>query len=141
MSSARVTAELRRLVIARAKYCCEYCVSQVAFSAQSFSVEHIIPKHKSGPTSLDNLALACQGCNGSKHIKTEGSDPITQQAAPFFHPRKHLWQEHFVWNEDYTLMLGVTPIGRVTIVELKLNRGGVVNLRGALFAIRKHPPI
>ena len=66
MSSDRVTAEQRRLVVARAKSCCEYCVSQVAFSAQSFSVEHIIPRHKSGPTSLDNLALACQGCNGSK---------------------------------------------------------------------------
>ncbi len=140
MSSDRVTAKQRRSDIARAKSCCEYCVSQVAFSAQSFSVEHIIPKYKSGPTSLDNLALACQGCNGSKHIKTEGFDPITEQAAPFFHPRKHLWEEHFVWNEDYTLMLGITPIRRVTIVELKLNRGGVVNLRGALFVIREYPP-
>ena len=140
MSGDRVTAELRRLVIARAKSCCEYCLSQVAFSVQSFSIEHIIPKYKGGLTSLDNLALACQGCNGSKHIKTEGFDPITQRTALLFHPRRHLWQEHFVWNESYTLMLGITPIGRVTIEELKLNREGVVNLRQVLFSIRKHPP-
>lgn len=140
MAADRVTAEQRRLVIARAKFCCEYCVSQVAFSAQSFSVEHTIPRYKMGKTILENLAFACQGCNGSKHIKTEGVDPVTQKREALFNPRTQSWSDHFAWNDDYTLMLGLTPIGRATIAELKLNRSGVVNLRRALFIIGEHPP-
>ncbi len=140
MTIDRVTASQRRQVIARANACCEYCVSQVAFSAQILSVEHTIPRYKLGETTLENLAFACQGCNGSKHTKTEGIDPVTQQITPLFNPRTQSWSDHFSWNDDYTLMIGMTRIGRVTIVELKLNRLGVVNLRKVLFISRKHPP-
>lgn len=61
VSEERVTAEQRRVVIARAKECCEYCYSQMKFATQSFSVEHILPRYKGGKNTLDNLALSCQG--------------------------------------------------------------------------------
>ena len=48
MSSDRITAAQRREVIARAQQHCEYCYSRMDFSAQSFSVEHIIPRDKGG---------------------------------------------------------------------------------------------
>jgi 5-methylcytosine-specific restriction endonuclease McrA len=35
---------------------------------QSFSVEHIVPISQGGNDMLDNLALACQGCNGQNLI-------------------------------------------------------------------------
>ncbi len=141
MSNDRVTAEQRRTVIARAKQCCEYCYSQVKFATDSFSVEHIFPRNKGGQTVLDNLALSCQGCNNFKHVKTEVLDPLSEQVVPLFHPRQQLWREHFAWNDDYTVVIGITPIGRVTVNELRLNRAGLMNLRRVLFATSEHPPL
>jgi hypothetical protein len=51
-----------------------------------------------------------------------------------------LWEAHFVWNEDFVTMVGLTPTGRATIERLQLNREGVVNLRRVLRAINQHPP-
>lgn len=139
MPEERVTAEQRRVVIIRAKRCCEYCHSQMDFATQSFSVEHIAPRHKGGKTILENLALSCQGCNNHKHVKVLGFDPVTEQAVPLFNPRQQLWQEHFAWNADYTIVIGLTSVGRATITVLHLNRQGLMNLRRALFALGAHP--
>ncbi|HID50453.1 MAG TPA: hypothetical protein EYP41_00240 [Anaerolineae bacterium] len=59
---------------------------------------------------------------------------------PLFDPRRDLWIDYFVWTEDFSLIIGLTPIGRATIEVLKLNRPSVVNLRRVLQAVRKHPP-
>ena len=139
MSSDRVTAQQRRWVIDRAKGCCEYCVSQMKFATQSFSVEHILPRARGDSSDLENLALSCQGCNNRKFTKTEGFDPLTKQTVPLFHPREQRWHDHFTWNEDYTIVIGVTPTGRATVNELYLNRSGVINLRRVLFASGEHP--
>ena len=140
MSERRLTAEERQLVLARARGCCEYCRSQERFAAQPFSVEHIQPRSQQGETSPENLALACQGCNNHKYTKTRGIDPVTDEAVPLFHPRRQRWRDHFAWNEDYTLIIGLTPAGRATIETLRLNREGLVNLRRVLYAVGQHPP-
>jgi hypothetical protein len=141
VSEARIAAELRQSVILRAHSQCEYCWSQVRFATQAFSVEHIIPRSKGGETVLENLALSCQGCNNHKYNKIAAVDPINGQAMPLYHPRQHVWEEHFRWNEDYTLILGITGIGRTTVESLNLNRSGVVNLRRILYAAGEHPLI
>ncbi|MBF0349647.1 MAG: HNH endonuclease [SAR324 cluster bacterium] len=141
MSNERVPAELRRIVMDRAQGCCEYCHSQSKFATQSFSVEHIIPVNKGGNSELGNLALACQGCNNHKYTRTEGTDPVGHQIVLLFHPRQHQWNEHFVWNHDCTLMIGLTPTGRTTIDILRLNRPGLVNLRKILYETGEHPPL
>lgn len=51
-----------------------------------------------------------------------------------------IWDEHFMWHESLTLMIGKTAIGRVTIEALKVNRLPVKNLRRALISIGEHPP-
>ena len=140
MSEGRVSAKLRRQVTARANGCCEYCYSQEKFATQIFSIEHIVPRHEDGATALENLALACQGCNSHKHIKTEGLDVQQGQVAPLYHPRQQNWSDHFCWNQDYSLMIGLTPTGRATVKTLRLNRSGLVNLRRALYALGEHPP-
>jgi 5-methylcytosine-specific restriction endonuclease McrA len=66
MPTDRVTAELRRLVFARAKGRCEYCHTPEGFVPGSFEVEHIIPRSKGGQTILNNLALSCPACNDHK---------------------------------------------------------------------------
>jgi hypothetical protein len=141
MSESRVTAQQKKAVAERANSCCEYCKSQVRFAIQPFSIEHIIPKSQGGETALDNLALACQGCNNHKYNKTEGRDSISGDIVPLYHPRQQGWSEHFAWNNDFILIIGLTPIGRTTVGALQLNREGVVNLRRVLYAIGEHPPV
>ena len=141
MSEARVTVKQKRIISKRAQDCCEYCGSQERFATQAFSVEHIIPRSKGGKTILDNLALACQGCNNYKHIKTEGYDPVSGEFVQLFNPRKQNWHDHFGWSSDFTLIIGLTSIGRATIEALHLNREGLINMREVLYIMGEHPPI
>ncbi len=140
MRDARLTVEVRQRVTVRAHGCCEYCGSQARYATQAFSVEHILARARGGTTTLENLALACQGCNNHKYDKTKAPDPISGQYVPLYHPRRDRWDEHFAWSDDFTLILGLTPTGRATVVALLLNREGVVNLRRLLYARGEHPP-
>ncbi len=140
MPKSQVTARQRKAVAERARGCCEYCRSQARFAMQPFSVEHIIPQSQGGQTKLDNLALSCQGCNNHKYTKIEGRDPVSSDIVPLFHPRRQRWRDHFVWNDDFTLIIGLTPTGRATVEALRLNREGLVNLRRVLYAMGEHPP-
>jgi hypothetical protein len=131
----------REAVVRRAHGCCEYCRAQELYAPDPFSVEHILPASKGGTNELANLAYSCQGCNGRKYTGTEAIDPGTGDIAPLFHPRQHRWDDHFVWNDDYILVIGRTPIGRATVEKLQLNRPGLVNLRRVLFTAGIHPPV
>lgn len=140
MSDVRVTKQTKQAVIERAFGCCEYCRSQMRYSPDPFSIEHILPRSRGGRNAATNLALSCQGCNNLKYACTEAADPPTGILYPLFHPRQHIWNDHFTWSEDFTLIVGRTPIGRATIARLQLNREGVVNLRTVLVNIGRHPP-
>jgi len=137
----QVSANQRVHVVERAKGCCEYCQSQEQYSPDPFSVEHIVPLSRGGTNALDNLALACQGCNNRKYTNIEAFDSLSQSAVPLFHPRQHAWAQHFAWNDDGTLVLGLTPIGRAAVEKLGLNRVGLVNSRRILFEAGEHPPV
>jgi hypothetical protein len=141
MTENKLTTRLKEVVKARADNCCEYCYSQEKFATQGFSVEHIYPLSKGGHTHLDNLALACQGCNNHKYNKTEGTAPVSGEIVSLYNPRQQNWSDHFAWSNDYTLIIGLTSIGRVTVKILRLNRKGLVNLRQILYAMGENPPI
>ncbi len=70
MTKKRISQKLRRLVKERALGYCEYCICPDSHATQEHSLEHIIPEVQDGRSTGDNLALACQGCNNLKHIKT-----------------------------------------------------------------------
>ena len=139
MSRTYVTAQERQFIADRARGCCEYCCSPVYFATQSFSVEHIIPVSRGGETILDNLALACPGCNGHKYTKVEAPDPGEGTLVSLYNPRTQRWQDHFRWNEDFTRIVGVTSTGRATVSALQMNRPGVINVRRVLFTVGLHP--
>src|SRR5207247_882248 len=80
------------------------------------------------------------GCNSYKQADISALDAVSGERVPLYDPRRHPWQEHFVWSEECTLLLGLTPTGRATIVKLALNREGVVNLRELLHSVGLHPP-
>ena len=103
-------------------------------------MEHIIPKSKGGTDDLENLAFSCYGCNGHKYNKTKSTDIVTGMQVQLFHPRKDEWNDNFVWNDDATKILGMTPKGRATVDTLKLNRDNLLNLRKLLYNAGEHPP-
>jgi hypothetical protein len=65
---------------------------------------------------------------------------VSGNVVSLYHPRQELWSEHFAWNDDFTVILGLTATGRATVETLQLNREGVVNLRRALYVMGEHPP-
>ena len=128
----RITVAPRTKVFSIAGGICEYCQTDSEFSDSPFEVEHIIPVVKRGSSNPENLALACHGSNLRKSIKTEGYDVITDAIVALFHPRRNEWNDHFMWSEDRTLIVGLTPVGRATVDMLDLNRKGLVNQRRLL---------
>jgi hypothetical protein len=85
----------------------------------TFHVEHIIPQSKGGASNLENLALACPGCNLHKADKITIVDPATGEKVPLFHPVRQRWSEHFRFTEYQ--VEGRTAVGRATVAMLDLN--------------------
>lgn len=138
MSSFSVS--VKKQVYVRANYICEYCCALAMYSAQPFVIEHIKPKSKNGTDDLENLALACGGCNGSKYNKTHALDSVSTQLVPLYNPRTMIWQEHFVWSDNFQEIIGTTPTGRATVNALKMNSIGIKNLRKLWLIENLHPP-
>jgi hypothetical protein len=72
--------------------------------------------------------------------RAQGCSEYCRSQARFAHPRQQRWSEHFAWNDDFTIVIGLTPTGRATVETLQLNRDGVVNLRQILYLMGEHPP-
>ena len=58
-----IPAHLRQLVSARANHRCEYFGLSQHGQASTFHIDHIVPLAVGGPTTSDNLALACVSCS------------------------------------------------------------------------------
>lgn len=110
------------------------------FSHDPFEVEHIVPISRKRATNSENLAFSCRGCNLFKLNKTEGFDAVSDETVRLYNPRKDIWSKHFGWAKNFTIVIGLTPIGRVTVEVLKLNRLGLINQREMLYKFGKHPP-
>lgn len=136
----KIPKELATQVRQRANYRCEYCKTSEWLSGQRHEIDHIIPRARDGKTNLDNLCLACATCNGFKSDRIEGIDIETAQPAPLFNPRTLLWQDHFAWSDDGTVMRGLTACGRVTVSLLQTNQPLVVAARTIWVSIDRHPP-
>ncbi len=107
MPENRINHQNRQTVSDRAKGCCEYCQSQSDFATQSFSVEHITPISRNGSSALNNLALACPGCNAHKYAKIKAPDPVDGTSVSLYNPRSQIWSDHFTWNEDFSIIIGL----------------------------------
>ena len=135
-----ISQATKDLVRQRAGGYCEYCQCPEAFATQPHSIEHIRPRVQGGGDDPANLALACQGCNNHKYSRTEAIDELTAAIVPLFHPREMSWDDHFAWSDDYSEIVPLSAVGRVTVAELCLNRTGVCNLRRILYSMGEHPP-
>jgi 5-methylcytosine-specific restriction endonuclease McrA len=111
----QIAQELR----SRAKGRCEYCHLPASIYPLPFHVDHIVASQHGGKTVLENLALACLHCHRHKGPNIAGTDPETGEMTRLFHPRQHVWSDHFMWNGAQ--LSGRTGIGRVTIHVLAIN--------------------
>jgi hypothetical protein len=134
----RVPEELSRAVRARAKGRCQYCQMHESLQGATFHIEHIIPQCKGGRSDLENLTLACPGCNLRKASKVAAVDPATGKEERLFHPVLELWSEHFRFN-GYQIE-GLTPSGRATAKLLDLNHPRRQRIREVEEAFGFHPP-
>jgi 5-methylcytosine-specific restriction endonuclease McrA len=113
-----ISAQLRQQIIAAADYRCEYCKSSSRLTGTPLVMEHILPRSLGGTDDQENLAASCYRCNEFKGAKTHAIDPDTDQLVELFNPRMQIWTEHFVWENNGTLISGLTKIGRATVIAL-----------------------
>ena len=138
--SAYVSAALRRRVSEYFAHCCAYCRTAQNLTVAIFEFEHILPQSAGGDTIFENICFACPTCNRYKADRTSAIDPDTQLEVALFHPHRDTWQEHFVWNENATELVGLSATGRATIAALRMNRSQLIRVRRMWVAMEEHPP-
>ena len=129
---------LERLVWQRAKSRCEYCQLPQSCSPLPHAIDHIIARQHRGPTTAENLALACFFCNSYKGPNISGLNPQTGRTVRLFNPRRDRWSRHFDWDGPY--LVGRSHTGRVTLVLLEINRHEAVDFREYLIREGSFPP-
>jgi hypothetical protein len=140
MTKAHISSSLRQRVVAEFRNRCVYCHTPTSITGARLVIDHIIPEAVGGPTSWENLCLACHSCNEFKGTQVEARDPLTGERVPLFHPRRQQWGEHFCWSEDGSEIIGLTPIGRATVAALNLNHLHIVEARRRWARVGWHPP-
>jgi 5-methylcytosine-specific restriction endonuclease McrA len=117
--SRYISESLKKSVIQRANYCCEYCLMENDVSFIPHQIDHVISLKHEGDTSLENLAYSCFSCNNNK-----GSD-IGTMLLPnkifirLFNPRIDIWNEHF--EIENGVIYAKTNIAQATVKVLKMN--------------------
>jgi hypothetical protein len=138
--SAYLTTELRRQLLEVDDHRCAYCQTTQANSGYPMVLDHIVPRSQDGATQFDNLCFACHRCNEFKGATTALADPLTEVLTPLFHPRRHSWEEHFTWDEAGIRVMGLTAIGRVTVIALNINNEVILDARRNWVSVGWHPP-
>jgi hypothetical protein len=133
-----LSAAIRRLVETRAASRCEYCGMHQSLQGGQFHVEHICPTSRGGTSDLDNLALACPGCNLWKADHMVALDEESGASVRLFDPRSDNWHEHFHWVGRE--IIGQTPTGRATVTLLDLNHPRRLQIRQAEELFNLFPP-
>ena len=72
---ARLT---RREVFLRDNFTCQYC----GIRGKDLTIDHVIPRHKGGKHTWDNLVSACRACNHRKGGKTLDEAKMALRRAP-----------------------------------------------------------
>jgi 5-methylcytosine-specific restriction endonuclease McrA len=69
----------RREVFARDRHTCQYCGRQT----HDLTLDHIVPRHRGGAHTWDNLVAACKACNHRKGGKSLEEARMRLNRAPF----------------------------------------------------------
>ena len=139
MSTGYISADLRRLIAARADSVCEYWLVHSEDTFFGCEIDHIISEKHDGPTHEDNLAYACLVCNRNKGSDIASIVPGTDERVRFFNPRLERWQDHFRLDSDGLTILALTAIGEATSRILGFNDSERLLERQALVQADRYP--
>ena len=135
-----ISKSLRQQVINEAGYRCEYCRTSSRLIGMPLVMDHILPSSLGGSDERENLAACCYRCNEFKGAKITANDPVTNESVSLFNPRLQRWLDHFQWANGGTHIIGITAIGRGTVLALRLNNEDVVQARAIWISLSWHPP-
>jgi hypothetical protein len=139
VSTSYISAELRRLVFARAERLCEYCLIHEEDTFFGCEVDHIVSEKHSGPTEAMNLALACLFCNRNKGSDIASVVPGSDRLVRFFNPRTDAWSEHFRLGVDGIRIVPLTEVGEATVRIFGINAGERLLERHTLREVGRYP--
>lgn len=138
--STYLSAELRKLLEIADDHQCAYCQTTQGNTGQPMVLDHIIPEAKGGKTEFANLCFACRRCNEFKSSITHLQDPVTEEVVPLFNPRQQKWSDHLAWDRQAVRLVGLSPVGRATIIALNMNNELIVDSRRRWASVGWHPP-
>ena len=76
----------RREVFSRDRHTCQYCGRQ----RHDLTLDHVMPRHRGGGHTWENLVTACKGCNHRKGGKTLEEARLRLQRPPY-EPRNDIY--------------------------------------------------
>ena len=132
-----ISQDLRRQVMERANFICEYCLLHDDESHFGCEVDHIISLKHDGPTDLENLAYACLRCNRHKGTDLGSINWQTRQLVRFFNPRIDRWSEHLELRGAEIFSL--TEIGEATARIFGFNSPRRLKERSLLMKVGLYP--
>lgn len=140
MTRTYIPRALRDRIAAQSRHRCGYCLTASAVVGEPLVIDHILPLSLGGKSEEENLWLACSLCNNYKGNQVAALDPLSGILVPLFNPRQQVWTNHFAWTIEADLLVGLTPIGRATVMALSLNRPSLVTARRLWASVGWHPP-
>ena len=81
----------RKNILIRDRFTCQYC--QRTLPSGELTLDHVIPRSRSGETAWENLVACCHDCNNRKGGRTpeEADMRLARQPRPFsLHTSRHL---------------------------------------------------
>ncbi len=81
----------RKNILIRDRFTCQYC--QRTLGSAELTLDHVIPRSRSGETAWENLVACCHDCNNRKGSRTpeEAGMRLSRQPRPFsLHTSRHL---------------------------------------------------
>ncbi len=85
----------RREIFSRDRHTCQYCGRQ----AHDLTLDHVMPRHRGGAHSWDNLVAACKACNHRKGGRTPEEARLKLVRLPF-EPRSDLYSLFTPYLDD-----------------------------------------
>lgn len=133
MVTLYIPIHIRRLVYARAKGRCEYCLLPELAGFSTHQYDHVIAQKHGGATVAKNLALACVFCNRRKGSDLSTIEPLTGDVVRLFNPRQQIWSAHFQFAG--AKIISLTAEGRATANLLQFNLPERVEERELLISV------
>lgn len=84
----RPVAFTRISIAVRDGFRCSYCQSKLTMKGLTF--DHVVPRSLGGRTTFQNIASACDPCNGKKANRSLRESGLTLHRKPFVPTREHL---------------------------------------------------